>query len=335
MTHRSGWTDSDLSRLRLEGLGHLNRLYSGEATDRDAAAFIAWRTQSRAHEEAFRAAVRLREMVRAVEMRRAAEETAEGEAVETTVIPFKSPSRSPVLTRRHLLGGAIAASVAGGLLVGRTLDLVPSPVGIMADYRTGPGERRMVRLANGASVDLNTRTSIDMHPGLAMPAIELIAGEAVLSSGSAQAAAVVAGSGTSVVRGGRFNARRDGDDVCITCLAGDVEVAWREERRALRPADEVRYTSSAIGDVKPGVDPAVLTAWQSGTLIFRNMPMRQVVDEINRYRSGRVFLANASLEKRTLSGTYYVSRIDEFFNQAELALGVRIARYPGNVVVLS
>lgn len=335
MTHRSGWTDSDLSRLRLEGLGHLNRLYSGEATDRDAAAFIAWRAQSRAHEEAFRAAVRLREMVRAVEMRRAAEETAESEALETTVIPFKSPSRSPVLTRRHLLGGAIAASVAGGLLVGRTLDLVPSPVGIMADYRTGPGERRMVRLANGASVDLNTRTSIDMHPGLAMPAIELIAGEAVLSSGSAQAAALVAGSGTSVVRGGRFNARRDGDDVCITCLAGDVEVAWREERRALRPADEVRYTSSAIGDVKPGVDPAVLTAWQSGTLIFRNMPMRQVVDEINRYRSGRVFLANASLEKRTLSGTYYVSRIDEFFNQAELALGVRIARYPGNVVVLS
>ena len=335
MTHRSGWTDSDLSRLRLEGLGHLNRLYSGEATDRDAAAFIAWRAQSRAHEEAFRAAVRLREMVRAVEMRRAAEETAESEAVETTVIPFKSPSRSPVLTRRHLLGGAIAASVAGGLLVGRTLDLVPSPVGIMADYRTGPGERRMVRLANGASVDLNTRTSIDMHPGLAMPAIELIAGEAVLSSGSAQAAALVAGSGTSVVRGGRFNARRDGDDVCITGLAGDVEVAWREERRALRPADEVRYTSSAIGDVKPGVDSAVLTAWQSGTLIFRNMPMRQVVDEINRYRSGRVFLANASLEKRTLSGTYYVSRIDEFFNQAELALGVRIARYPGNVVVLS
>jgi len=335
MTHRSGWTDSDLSRLRLEGLGHLNRLYSGEATDRDAAALIAWRTQSRAHEEAFRAAVRLREMVRAVETRREAEETAESDAAETTVVPFQSLSRGPILTRRHLLGGAIAASVAGGLLVGRTLDLVPSPVGIMADYRTGPGERRTVRLADGASVDLNTRTSIDLHPGLAMPAIELVAGEAVLSSGSAQGAALVAGSGTSVVRGGRFNARRDGDDVCITCLAGDVEVAWREERRALRPADEVRYSSAAIGDVEPGVDPAVLTAWQSGTLIFRNMPMRQVVDEINRYRPGRVFLANASLEKRTLSGTYYVSRIDEFFNQAELALGVKIVRYPGNVVVLS
>ncbi|MBL7599138.1 FecR/PupR family sigma factor regulator, partial [Escherichia coli] len=50
-----------------EGLDHLNRLQSGDATDRDAAALIAWRSQSRAHEEAFRAALRLRMLVRVVE----------------------------------------------------------------------------------------------------------------------------------------------------------------------------------------------------------------------------------------------------------------------------
>ncbi len=333
MTQGSGWTDSDLSRLRLEGLDHLNRLHSGEATDRDAAAFIAWRSRSRAHEEAFRAAVRLRELVRTVETRAEANETA---GAEDNVVPFKAPSRALPVTRRRVLSGAIAASVAGGAFVlGRTLDLVPSPAEALADYRTGPGERRVVQLADGASVDLNTRTSVDMHTGLAMPAVVLIAGEAVLASGRTQAAALVAGAGTSIVRGGRFNARRDGEDVCITCLAGGVEVAWKEEKRSLRPADEVRYNGAAIGDVTPGTDPAVLTSWQSGTLIFRNMPMAQVVSEINRYRSGRVFLANSALAARTLSGTYYVGRIDDFFSQAELAFGAKVARLPGNVVVLS
>ncbi|MCY1174373.1 hypothetical protein D9M73_145730 [compost metagenome] len=85
----------------------------------------------------------------------------------------------------------------------------------------------------------------------------------------------------------------------------------------------------------PGVDPAVLTAWQTGTLIFRDMPLRDVVNEINRYRSGKVLLSNSRLASRTLSGTYYVSRLDDFFSQAELALGVKIFRLPGNVIVLS
>lgn len=129
---------------------------------------------------------------------------------------------------------------------------MPSPVEAMADFRTGPGERRVVQLPGGASVDLNTRTSIDMHTGLAMPAVELISGEAVLSNGRAGAAALVAGPGTNIVRGGRFNARRDGDDVCITCLAGNVEVAWRDVKHVLWPTDEVRYNGATIGDVKPG-----------------------------------------------------------------------------------
>lgn len=289
MTEGSGWTDSELARLRLEGLDHLNRLHSGEATDRDAAAFIAWRSQSRAHEEAFRAALRLREAVRTVEMR----------SVDANVVPFEARARRQI-TRRQILGGAIAASVAGGaVLFGRSLDLVPSPAEAMADYRTGPGQRRVIQLAGGASVDLNTRTSIDMHTGLGMPAVDLISGEAVLSSGRTGPAALVAGEGINVIRDGRFNARRDGDEVCITCLQGEVEIAWSQEKRALRAADAVRYNGSGIGPVERGADPAVLTAWQSGTLIFRNMPMRQVVNEINRYRHGRVFLANANLAARS------------------------------------
>ncbi|ATY34211.1 FecR family protein [Sphingomonas psychrotolerans] len=327
MTQRSGWTDSELARMRLEGLDHLNRLRSGEATDRDAAAFIAWRGQSLAHEEAFRAALRLRELVRTVET--------QPMDADADVIAFALPVRRH-LTRRYFLGGAIAASAAGtAFLFGRTLDLLPSPAEAMADYRTGPGQRRVVQLAGGASVDLNTRTSIGMQAGLGMPAIALISGEAVLSSGRAERAALVAGDGVSVVRGGRFNARRDGGEVCITCLEGAVEVAWAGERRALRAAAEVRYDGSGIGPVKPGADAAVLTAWQTGTLIFRNMPMHQVVAEINRYRRGRVFLANSDLATRSLSGTYYVDRLDDFFSQAELALGINVARLPGNVVVLS
>lgn len=330
MTERNGWSDADLARLRLEGLDHLNRLQSGEATDRDAAALVAWRGQSRAHEEAFRSALRLRSLVRQVEGDRETRGDAGG-----NVLAF-APAAARRLGRRQILGGAIAASAAGAaFVIGSQLDLIPSPAMALADVRTGPGERRRIALANGASVELNTRTAIDLRSGMAMPAVELVAGELVLSSGPASAAAMVAAAGTSIVRDGRFNARREGGEVCITCLAGTTQVAVGAQRRTLQPAEQVRYDGSGIGAVARIADAAALTAWQSGTLIFNAMPLRQVVGELNRYRAGRVFLANSALAERPLSGTYYIDRLDDFFRQAELALGVHVARYPGNIVVLS
>lgn len=206
---------------------------------------------------------------------------------------------------------------------------------MLADYRTGPGERRLVRLAGGATAELNTRTSIELRDDLGMPAVELINGETPLASGSTTKAAILAGKGISVIKTGRLNARRDGDDVCITCLAGQVQVAWTDQRRLLQSAQEVRYNANGVGQVTASTDVAALAAWQSGTLIFRNMPMRQVVAEINRYRPGRVFLTDEQLGDRPLSGTYFVDRLDDFFRQAELAFGVEVTRLPGNIVLLS
>jgi transmembrane sensor len=333
MTEGSGWTDTELARLRLEGIDHLNRLLSGEATDRDAAEFVAWRMRSRAHEEAFRSAVRLREMVRAVETGQALDMAT---ADTDDVVVSLAAARERRVSRRMFIGGGMAASVAGGLFVaGRSLDLVPSPAELAADYRTGTGERRLVQLSRGASVELNTRTSINLRHDLPMPAVELVSGEAVLTTGAHADVALIAAKGTSVGRDGRFTVRRDGDAICVTCLAGEVGVEWGVEKRQLRAAEQVRYNGDGIEPVTNGVDVAALTAWQSGTLIFRKMPMRAVIAEINRYRPGKVILMSGSLANRPLTGTYYVNRIDDFFSQAQLALGAKVTRLPGDVVVLS
>ena len=353
MTEGTGWTDAELAHLRLEGLGHLAHLLSGNATERDAAEFVAWRMRSRAHEEAFRSAVRLRRVIRATEGGAGGHRRMNG----TRVLPpapiasndaegFDGDADGNVVTldatigrrfsRRGVIGGAIAASLAGGMLLfGRSMELVPSVAELRADYRTGTGERRVVQLAGGASVELNTRTSIGLRTDMALPAIELISGEALMNSGRSGKAALVAGRGTSIGSSGHFTARRDGDAVCITCLAGRVDVDWADQRRVLEARNQVRYDDGDIGAVIDNVDVAVLTAWKAGTLIFRNMPMREVIAEINRYRPGRVFLANERLANKALSGTYYMNRLDEFFSQAELALGAKVTRLPGNGVILS
>lgn len=336
MTEASGWTDADLARLRLEGLEFLNRLQSGGATAHDEVEFLAWRRQSLAHEEAFRAAVRLQRLVRQAHVPAAGATTCADAGATITVPPTRWPRRGPTLQRRAVIGGALAASAAGVVVLGRAAGIGPSLRELRADYHTGAGQRRLVRLAGGATADLNTRTSIAVRADLGAPGLELISGEAIVTSGPRPdaRAILVAGRGTSTGRGGRFSARRDGDSVCVTCLTGLVEVAWRDERRALAPSEQLVYDDRRIGGAKK-IDPRLVTAWQAGTLIFQNMPMRAVVAEINRYRPGKVILANAALADRPLTGTYYVRRLDDFFAQAQLGLGVTVTRLPGDVVLLS
>lgn len=340
MTEGPAYTDEELSRLRLEGLEHLVRLQSGSATHSDAAAFLAWRGQGRAHEEALRSAIELRNLVRCVY----AEDALSSEHVvlppepdaATDNVVFLERAQNRRVTRRGILTGAMAASAAGIMFfTGRSLDLLPDPVTFRADVSTGAGERRQVELAGGATALLNTRTSIVYRSDLDMPAIELLSGEAIVTSPRGGQAALIAGEGTSVGRAARWNVRRDGDRVCVTCLDGAVEVAWGGARRDLRTGQEVVYDDRGLGAVKPGTDAEVLTAWRSGTLIFQDLPVRDVVAEINRYRPGKVYVANEALAQRQLSGTYYINRLDDFFLQAETGLGITVRKLPGDVVILS
>lgn len=321
-------TEAELAGLRLEGLEHFNTLRSGAATERDMATFLAWRAQGAAHEGAWRESVRLHRLVCEAETASTPDARA-----GTSAVPFASVARAWP-TRRIVLGGAIAASAVAVVAAGRSLDFIASPAEMAADHRTGAGERSVVRLAGGATIFLNTRTSIELVPASDVPTVDLIRGEAIMTSGAGGYSALIAGQGRSVGRGARFSARREGDEVCVTCLSGRVAVTWRDVTRALAPRQQVRYDERAITPVALA-DPALVTAWQSGTLIFRSMPMREVIAEINRYRPGRVLLTNQRLAERRLTGTYYINRLDDFFKQAELAFGVRITRLPGGIVLLA
>ena len=64
---------------------------------------------------------------------------------------------------------------------------------------------------------------------------------------------------------------------------------WESEILATRGILE----TGGLGDVI-GVDTVVVTAWRDGVLVFRNTPLVRVIEEVNRYRPGRIILAAAS-----------------------------------------
>ncbi|WP_398469037.1 FecR family protein [Tardiphaga sp.] len=309
----------ELTPLDREAHAWVRRLTSGEATGADADALREWCRRSPAHASAFSSASRL---WRAVEP---ASKVLDEEANRA------ARQRSRTMARRAFIGGAIAASAGGVLLVRPPLDLWPSYSELQADFRTGVGERREISVADGVAIEMNARTSLSVTDGV----VELISGEAsfAASEDRLRDLEVRADSGTTATAHGRFDIRRVGAEVRVTCYANEVRVAHPSRTLMLRAQQQVSYRSGAI-DEAVSIDPAIASAWQRGLMVFDMTPLDEVIADLNRYRTGHIVLLDRNLARSPVNGRFRIDRPDDALTQIELAFGIKRRTLPGGLILL-
>jgi transmembrane sensor len=315
--------------LQRQAAAWLLLLTSGEATAADAEMLAQWRGQSGAHEAAFRAVATLRPALAA----------AARDHVAAHGRPLAAPQQHVPLRvgRRQALvaGGALAAAGAGYAVWRPPLGLWPSLADMTADWRTGAGQQHVVTPAAGISVALNTRTSLVAAPGSGGAHVTLIDGEALFTARRDPDAPLVvtAGSGRTIASAARCDIRREAEAVIVTCLDGALHVALPGSTVALQAAQQMRYAGDAPGPVT-AANLDVVTAWRRGLIIIQDQPLRDLVQELNRYRPGRIILTNAALGRRLVSGVFHIDRLEAALEQIR-ALGAQIRRLPGGIVLLS
>lgn len=321
--------DDGRDALLDEALDWVARLKAGAPTRADVEALGRWRAHSPAHEEAFRKAARL--------FRNAGVAAGElaGHVTTIDLAPSGHGPRPGVLARRALLGGAMATAAAGYLIVRPPFGMWPSLEELSADYRTGKGEQRKVAVSPDVSLELNTQTSVALRVVSDETRIELIAGEASVTAmrPSARPFVMLAANGRISATQGDFNARCLDGHVRISCLNGIVHVAHGGQTVQLRAAEQVAYSLGGFEAPVP-VDPAQVAAWQAGLLIFRDQTLADVVDEVNRYRSGKIIITNPELKLRVVNGTFQISKLGDFVLQVQQLFGAQVRSLPGGVVLL-
>lgn len=317
----------DTGNLRDEALAWIRRLNTGEASDVDIAELDRWRAKSPEHAREFSEAALLWTVLGEAAKKAAAQGLAPAVNVGSGVLANR-PGRRAFL----IGGGALAASVAGALAVRPPFGLWPSLSELTADYHTKTGERQRIDVAAHVSVDLNTRTSIDLRSAAQ---IELLAGEAAIAKkdDSRRELVVFAGNGRVAATDASFNVRKDGSAVSVTCISGEVHVHCGPGLIAIREGQQIDYDQRGLGEVA-AIDPEVVTAWQRGLLIFRRTPLSQVIDEMNRYRSGRIILLDGDLAQRQVVANFRLDRIDDAVEFISKAMNVPIRSLPGGIVLV-
>jgi len=132
----------------------------------------------------------------------------------------------------------------------------------------------------------------------------------------------------------QFNLRCDGLRAIVTCYRGSVSIDYFGQSISLREGRQISYANGALYPVTTA-DAAVVMAWRQGQLLFRQTPLSQVVEEVNRYRSGRIILVNEALGRRLVEARIPLDHVDDLIVLVREAYGAHVTALPGGVLVLS
>ncbi|RMQ47434.1 Anti-FecI sigma factor FecR [Pseudomonas cichorii] len=183
--------------------------------------------------------------------------------------------------------------------------------GWMADYRTAVGERRQMTLADGSVVDLNTDSAIDVRFDAGQRLIRLLRGEILIRTGVDSARRplrVASEQGLMEPLGTRFSVRQLDGTTQLAVLQGRVRTTPAQAApQVVEAGEQVYFSAEAFGPLRPASELA--TRWTQGQLVAENLSLRDFLQELGRYRPGRLHCDESASTLR-ISGGFQLDNSD-------------------------
>lgn len=298
---KPSWFDAELEDglppASREAIAWFNCVRADHVSDEDRAAFTAWLRRDPANAQAFQEIEDLWSGLSGLpEARR----------------------RRKTVTRRAVAKGVLTLALVGG--AGAAYRVYP-----FADYRTRVGERRTVILPDDSRVDLATSTALSADIRASERRVKLHKGEAYFEVASDQRRPFVveAGSGRVTALGTAFAVADGGNRVLVTVTrhAALIDAAGRRQR--VEAGTRVTFDSQGI-DAPAAVDEAEVLAWREGRLIFVNAELGQVVEALNRWRTGHVVITGRALAARPVTLIVNLDDVDSALEQLRDALPITL-----------
>lgn len=230
-------------------------------------------------------------------------------------------------TRRQMLGtgGALAASLA--LVLAGSLTLLPHG----QRYETRLGESRVVPLADGSVMTLNTDTQVKVRFAKSERLVELDHGEALfdVAHNAARPFIVLADGARVRAVGTSFVVKKLVDQPLSVMVAqGTVELTRPALDHPVRIVANNRMSVSASSSASRPVtisddEVARETAWKVGRIAFEGERLADASAEFARYSDVRIIIDDPSVRREEITGLFASNDPVSFARAAALSLGLK------------
>lgn len=308
-------SDARLDRAGEEAIAWMVRLHSGNASARQQAGFEQWLSSDTAHRDAWR---RLQEgLGNHYDTLRTFERRTPGSAHEALL--------QPDIDRRTLLRGLVGLGLlGGGLWLGARCQ--PGQA-LMADLRTGTGERRRFTLADGSLLELNADSAVDLDFSADTRLLHLRQGALVISTTTDRSQPLVVRTGQGDVRtlAGRLLVEQLPESARAVALERGAQASQllggslglEEGQAALLHARHIELLSG---------DQRNRASWLRGRLEVLDDPLEAVIDALRPYRRGLIRVSPA-VRQIKVQGVFPLDEPDRALTALGETLPIRIDHY--------
>lgn len=213
---------------------------------------------------------------------------------------FGIPPLRRILSRRSaVLAAALLVCLGFGIALA---------VRWSSDYSTGTGEQRIVQLADGSTIQLNSRSRLRVAFSRRERSVELIEGQALFQVAKDRARPFVVRSAGTRVRavGTQFDVYRKASGTQVSVVEGRVAVldSTPEASAVLVAAGEQVVVTGQRGYRPHPADVRAVTAWTRRELVFDTASLVEVAQEFNRYNTRQLVVSDGTLEDFHVTGVF-------------------------------
>ncbi|MDE0769354.1 MAG: FecR domain-containing protein [Opitutaceae bacterium] len=267
--------------------------------------------------------------------------------------PLTAQNSNP---KRYSLGtvAAVAATIATGFV----LHLISSSNDITFNdrytdsFKVSEFERRF--LADGTLVELKTGTQMEIQYSSIRREVRLLEGEAHFNVVEDSLRPFLVHAGDTVFRaiGTSFNIRLSSDTVELLVTEGVVRVDWNEtgapameksnpifrppevieNQRAIISLDSENSISQIETVSKKAVEAKLI--WKHEMLEFEATPLSEAVLEFNRRNRDQIEIADSSLGRELIDGSFRSDNVDGFVALLEISANIKVERSKKRSIVI-
>ncbi|HEY5238457.1 MAG TPA: FecR domain-containing protein [Rhizomicrobium sp.] len=312
------------NEIRAEAADWFARAHSGDWNSADQERLDAWLGQSLSHEAAY---WRL--------------EGAWMEAARLTVLRAQADAQNPAARRIIPAPVKFAMALALAAVIGISgYSHLSGPA--MQRFTTPVGGHRTLALSDGSQIELDTDTVVRVAINADKRTVWLDRGEAFfrINHDAKRPFAVMAGDHRIIDLGTKFLVKQNAGNVEVALLEGRARI---EVGGGLLPTRSIELSPGDVAMASPDSmavtkKPAkVLTnelGWRHGVLVFEGTSLADAAAEMNRYNTQQIIVADASIARRAIDGTFPVHAVPQFTEMAQAIFGFRVEKQ-GNRTLIS